>query len=255
MPLVDRHGFTPQTAPGTLSGWLTFLSAEPAPQGWLCTSRCACGNIQKRGLAVTNMDLTCGCQGWNRMRTATNPITTLRIFLDNLGKCCDGEQWQPVVTFPDRYLVSSCGRVYSMYFKRLLCPHVSKSDRYLHVSLVRNGKQQYPAVHVLVLQAFVGPRPEGQETRHLDGSRTNPHLSNLCWGTRQENSDDKLIHGTRLRGSRHGGAKLTEAEVVQIRRLRREQGLRQKDIAARFNVSRGAVAEILKGKNWAHLEG
>ena len=46
-------------------------------------------------------------------------------------------------------------------------------------------------VHRLVLEAFVGPCPEGMECRHLEGDTANNALSNLAWGTPQENAADK----------------------------------------------------------------
>jgi hypothetical protein len=60
-------------------------------------------------------------------------------------------------------------------------------------------------VHQLVLETFVGPCPENQETRHLDGIPANNRLENLCWGTSQENNGlDKRRHGTLALGERHG---------------------------------------------------
>jgi hypothetical protein len=44
--------------------------------------------------------------------------------------------------------------------------------------------------------AFQGPCPNGLEVRHLDGNRTNPKLNNLKYGTRIENMQDAILHGT-----------------------------------------------------------
>lgn len=51
-------------------------------------------------------------------------------------------------------------------------------------------------VHRLVLQAFVGPCPDGQQVRHLDGDKENNNLRNLRYGTGAENTADKVRHGT-----------------------------------------------------------
>lgn len=53
-------------------------------------------------------------------------------------------------------------------------------------------------VHLLILEAFQGPRPEGTVTRHLDGDKTNNRLSNLRRGTPAENSQDAMRHGTHI---------------------------------------------------------
>lgn len=57
-------------------------------------------------------------------------------------------------------------------------------------------RQTVRAVHVLVLEAFRGPRPgPDYEGRHLDGDPGNSALVNLAWGTRQENWGDRRRHG------------------------------------------------------------
>jgi predicted XRE-type DNA-binding protein len=66
--------------------------------------------------------------------------------------------------------------------------------------------------------------------------------------------DDKLIHGTVARGGRIKQAKLTEAQVREIRTLIKKGGLTQEAIGARFGVRQGTVNNIARGKNWAWLE-
>ena len=47
----------------------------------------------------------------------------------------------------------------------------------------------------LVLEAFVGPRPDGHECCHYDDDPMNNHLSNLRWDTRSANSFDAIRNG------------------------------------------------------------
>lgn len=66
--------------------------------------------------------------------------------------------------------------------------------RYHTVQLGR-GNSHRP-VHRLVLEAFVGPCPEGMTVgRHLDDDPNNNHISNLAWGTVSDNSKDKVRNG------------------------------------------------------------
>ena len=51
-------------------------------------------------------------------------------------------------------------------------------------------------MNVLVLEAFVGPRPAKLDSCHNDGVRTHNHLSNLRWDTRSANLYDAVEHGT-----------------------------------------------------------
>ena len=109
-------------------------------------------------------------------------------------------------------------------------------------------------VHRLVLEAFVGPCPEGLEACHSpDRDRTNNRLSNLRWGTREDNEADKVAHGTGAKGETHGMRLLSEEDVISIRELRVETGLTYKEIGALFGVSGDAVKHIVRRDTWKHV--
>lgn len=126
------------------------------------------------------------------------------------------------------------------------------SGRYKHqtVSLRKDGKMRSFYVHRLVLEAFVGPCPKGMECRHLDGNPKNNHLANLCWGTSKENSEDQHHHGTQIRGTRVGGAKLTEDKVRRIRKLYAAGGYTYQSLADEYGVSGSAIHNAVIGRNW-----
>jgi hypothetical protein len=48
-------------------------------------------------------------------------------------------------------------------------------------------------------------------------------------------------------------AKLTEAQVRQIKQLLADGKLTQKTIGSQFNVSKGTVQDIKSGRRWSHL--
>jgi len=129
-----------------------------------------------------------------------------------------------------------------------------KNRQYLAVCLYIDGKRLYPYIHHLVLDAFVGPKPLGQERRHLDGDVTNNALSNLAYGTWRENHDDKERHGRVPRGQTHGNAVLTDAIVLEARHLWRVDSVALEDLVERFDVSRGALHDALTGLTWTHLD-
>lgn len=70
------------------------------------------------------------------------------------------------------------------------------SHGYLSVVLKDMDRRQNRTVHSLVAAAFYGPRPEGMETRHLDGNPANNRVENLRYGTQSENNLDRVSHGT-----------------------------------------------------------
>lgn len=109
------------------------------------------------------------------------------------------ETWKPVVGFPG-YEVSDYGRVRSWLntggYGHRAEPKIRKvtahkNGGHLWLALRSGGKYQYRFVHRLVLEAFVGPCPTGQEGCHRDDDPTNNHLSNLRWDTRPGNLADR----------------------------------------------------------------
>lgn len=107
------------------------------------------------------------------------------------------EEWRPIVGFPD-YMVSDKGRVLSTRRRE---PRVLRANPttngYLQVLLWRpEGGRRAHRVHVLVAEAFYGPRPNGHQVRHLDGNQLNNCRSNLAYGTARDNAADMKRHGT-----------------------------------------------------------
>lgn len=124
---------------------------------------------------------------------------------------------------------------------------------YLRVSLREGGTTHVLYVHRLILLTFVGPCPEGMESCHNDGDRTNNRLSNLRYDTRSGNHADKKIHGTFLMGSRVRNAKLTEQGVAEARLRYREGGITIAQLAARYHVSNTVMQFALNKRTWKHV--
>lgn len=160
------------------------------------------------------------------------------------------------------YRISKRGEVQSAWTRRGRKCLISDSWRslqpiqrhgYLTINLTKGGGQkQNRSVHRLVLEAFVGPCPDGLVACHNDGDPRNNDLSNLRWDTPLANSDDKLLHGTMCRGEAARHAKLREHEVLDIRRLGAE-GHSTSSLAERFQVSVRNIRAIISGRSWRHL--
>jgi len=103
------------------------------------------------------------------------------------------ETWRPIPGYEGLYEVSSFGRVWSQHTHRLKA--VYRGARYPIITLHNKGMKTH-TLHSLVMLAFVGPPPEGMQTRHLDGNAENNRLDNLAYGTCSENNLDKVRHGT-----------------------------------------------------------
>lgn len=118
------------------------------------------------------------------------------------GDAYEDERWIKVAGFPD-YEVSSFGRVRSWKpinqfapapnAPKLMRPGTDASG-YNKVDLRRDGERVTASVHVLVAEAFRGPRPKGLDVAHNDGDPMNNIVSNLRYATRAENEADKKQH-------------------------------------------------------------
>jgi predicted XRE-type DNA-binding protein len=181
-------------------------------------------------------------------------LVSTRPAVPELPETSTQEHWLPVVGWEGLYEVSDLGSVRSMRrwaagaFRggRMLRP--ADAGRSMLVSLSRDGKHVTRKVHHLVAEAFVGPRI-GRIVRHGPAGYKDNRLSNLQYGTLQDNSDDQLRDGTRRRGEAVYLAKLTWAKVHQIR-SQHAGGEPIKKLAANYGVSPASIRLIVNGKTW-----
>lgn len=127
------------------------------------------------------------------------------------------ESWRSVPGWP-HYEVSDQGRVRSvgrtvpsktpgvpMRLKGQLLSQrgPSKNRHHYAVALHSDGERRDALVHRLVLEAFVGPCPDGMEACHWDDDPANNQLANLRWDTRRSNQHDSV------RNIHHGNTRKT----------------------------------------------
>lgn len=170
------------------------------------------------------------------------------------------EEWRPVLGLEESHRVSSLGRV------RRLAGVAANGQRlgaleivpltipsgYQVVHLLSRGRSRRIFLHRVVLEAFVGPRPEGMVCRHLDGDKTNNSVSNLCWGTQKQNVRDSMRHGTVVRGELKSTSKLTSGQVLEIRRKLGE-GATLSALGREYGVAHQTIRSIKLRKKWAWL--
>lgn len=196
--------------------------------------------------------------------------------------------WKPVAGLIGLYEVSDRGQVRSLWQSGHGYDRPRTEPLVLRPQALRNGYvyvkvgRRKRSIHRLVLEAFVGPCPEGCEAAHLNGLRGDNRAENLAWKTPTLNYQDKVAHGTapigdhapaRLhpatvaRGERHGSrthperlkrgeaqhlAKLTAALVTEIRRAW-TGGESMTSLAKRYDVNRRTIANVCSGETWRHV--
>ena len=192
------------------------------------------------------------------------------------------EVWAAIPEYERMYEISSLGRVRGLDRD---CPHPllktqrrkgkfiapGRSSKYGHlkVKLCKDGVQRSFHLHQLVLTAFIGPRPEGMEVRHLNGDPGDNQLVNLAYGTRKENANDARLHGTlKARNElvskakkgistvwceRHGMARLTADQVRQMKKDF-ESGMTSAEAGRKYGISQAHACKIKLNQAWSKLE-
>ncbi len=165
------------------------------------------------------------------------------------------ERWLPApFGYGELYEVSNKGQVRRV--QKPLKPQIN-THGYPAVGLCRDGISKTYAIHTLVLTAFAGEPPAGQEACHSpdgDGKTDNRWPEALRWGTKPENQADRIPAGTSNRGERSANAKLTKEKIMDIRR-RYAAGESQRALSLEYDVSNSLVSNIISGKVWAHVPG
>lgn len=150
----------------------------------------------------------------------------------------------------DRVIIDKNGRNKRLRGRALRPSKTGPRRDYLMVML---GARKPGPIHVLVCAAFHGPRPaHGYDASHRDGNSFNNAAANLRWLTRQGNEADKILHGTKAIGSRHGQSRLTEDQVLKIRSLD-SLGASRHFLAGLFAVHVSLIDKIRKRLNWKHI--
>ncbi|WP_422383255.1 NUMOD4 domain-containing protein [Roseibium album] len=174
------------------------------------------------------------------------------------------EAWKDIPGWEGVYQISSFGRVRSLnrkvpakdgtsrYYKGKVLSCGAGKNGYPVVVLYRSDKRETHTVHRLVAQHFIGPCPLGWQVAHNDGNRGNARLDNLRYDTVAGNASDKVMHGTQTCGEHVPGSKLSEQDVREIRE--NSEGLSQRELSHRYDISQTVVSNIWSGRSWKHIE-
>lgn len=110
-----------------------------------------------------------------------------------------GYKFRGIASHPE-YHVSDRGDVFSFVTGKFLKPRVVNG--YHHVTLGGKGGLQI-AIHVLVAEAFIGPREPGLVVNHKNNNRQDNRLENLEWVTQSQNVLHAYKTGRRVINQAH----------------------------------------------------
>ena len=157
------------------------------------------------------------------------------------------EQWQNIIGH-NGYQISDMGRCRHNYLNgktKIIKPSNNGGGKQDYQFVVLNGKKYY--LHTLVTRHFIGPKPLGYETDHINGQKADNRAVNLRYLTRSENRSHK--------GEAHPSAKLDDEKVRMARMLfaTYRDKVNYKKIAAMLEVSATAISRAIRGVSWSHV--
>lgn len=135
----------------------------------------------------------------------------------------------------------------------VLVKGIVKKTGYVHVTRTDDNKVRTIRLHQIVAETFLGPKPDGAIVRHLNDNKQDNRVSNLAWGTQEENEADKRSNERGPQGERHPLAKLTEDDVRSIRRQHSVGDHTLDEIGRPYGLKKAAVWKIVHRKTWRHV--
>jgi len=147
----------------------------------------------------------------------------------------ENQNWEPLPGWEDSYFISDHGRVWATP-RKVPCDHTDRwgnhvteqrrpgcllNERknghgYVQYSLkLSNGdeaREENPLAHRLVMQVFgsAPPTDDHDVVNHIDGDKSNNHISNLEWVTGRENS----LHGALLHYANEVGEEKARRKIT-----------------------------------------
>jgi hypothetical protein len=102
--------------------------------------------------------------------------------------------------------------------------------------------------------AFVGPIPLGLLVLHSCDTPSCINPAHLRVGTQKENmrDRDRQRHRVAPKGERHNGHRLTESQVLEIKKL--SHHINKTAVGRYYGVSRVTISNVIRNKAWKHVE-
>ena len=109
-----------------------------------------------------------------------------------------------------KYAISNMGNVRGQDGIRLLKP-LYYTNGYMYVNIYNDGIMKHKMVHHLVMETFVGERPIGYETDHINRIKNDNRLENLRYCSKHDN----MLNTCKTRTDIEETDPLLRAKIIQ----------------------------------------
>jgi hypothetical protein len=118
------------------------------------------------------------------------------------------------------------------------------------------GKKIWVQAHRIAYERAYGPIPMGLCVLHRCDNRACVRLEHLFLGTKADNMRDKVAKGRQARGEGCGAARLTAAQVLEIRSAYRcgSRDCGGRALGRKFGISQACISRIVRGLSWSSVE-
>lgn len=152
------------------------------------------------------------------------------------------------------YLVTKDGNILNKKGTEYLKGQITNTG-YYQVILYIDGKPRVFYKHRVVAEVFLEKKDETNVVNHKDGDKLNNNVGNLEWTTRSENTKHAVETGLfkAANGVNAHCSKLTEDQVIEIRKLYKETKITQNELGRIYNLNPSSISDIVNRVSWKHI--
>lgn len=143
-----------------------------------------------------------------------------------------------------------CKKADSPLGRKLSEEHRAKISKSLLGNTHTLGHKHTEKTRAKMREAAKHKPPVSEETRRKIGISK---LGNTNMLGKHHTEKTRRIMSEKHRGEKSSNVKLTEEDVITIRRLYATTAITQKQLAIQYGMTRRAIGDITQGRNWKHL--